>query len=194
MLHREFRQRRRSRFLPALLAILLAGSTTAPARSSEPGRTLGHPGYIVIVGAAAASDTGEPFRWQDGPGTGQRSLVWSDGMLSVPAEFRLETFGPEDLAVPCGPDLAGGGHGGNLVFSEGTYEVTAPLLLSDGTVTLHAAAGELEILGQRVLYRAPPRVRVKDPRASYLLLAGLVLLTLVLLRRARQGFSSRSAR
>lgn len=161
--------------------VVLAG----PGAGQENRHALGHPGFIVVKGAAG--DTTGTFAWQTGPGAQQRSLVWEDGVLTIPVELVPETFGPDGLAVACGAELAGGGHGGRLVFDGGRYRVHEPLLLTDGTVTLYATAGELEILGERVTYRAPSR-SVTDPRSSYLLLAGLVLLTLVLLRRARMGF------
>jgi hypothetical protein len=172
-----------------LLAACLAAS--APAGGQEARHALGHPGYIVMAGAV--EDTTGTFVWQSGPGATQRSLVWEDGVLTIPADLVPETFGPADLAIPCGPELAGGGHGGKLVFSGGNYRIHEPLLLTDGTVTLYATAGTLEILGERVRYVAPRR-SLKDPRASYILLAGLVLLTLVLLRRARIGFREGGSR
>lgn len=156
-----------------------------PGLGQDDRHALGHPGYIVMTGAA--HDTTGTFFWQSGPGPDQRSLVWAQGVLTVPVGLVPETFGPADLAVACGADLAGGGHGGRLVFTGGRYRIKEPLLLTDGSVTLYATAGKLEILGERVRYTAP-KASLKDSRASFLLLAGLVLLTLVLLRRARLGF------
>lgn len=171
---------------PAALVLASALLLVAlPGRGQDSRHALGHPGYIVMTGAA--HDTTGTFFWQGGPGPDQRSLVWAQGVLTVPVELVPETFGPADLAVPCGAELAGGGHGGRLVFTGGTYRIDEPLLLTDGSVTLYATAGKLEILGERVRYSAP-KVSVKNPLASYVLLAGLLLLTLVLLRRARLGF------
>ena len=105
-------------------------------------------------------------------------------MLTVPSDLQPETFGPDDLAVPCGAGLTGTGNAGRLVFQPGRYPVTEPLLLTDGTVTLYVAGGELEIVGERVRYRATETAdrERKDPRASFMLLAGLVLLTVVYVR------------
>jgi hypothetical protein len=179
----DCRSPRRCRLL--LAAVVCCCAWPGVGRAAADPHHLGHPGYLVLVGAAMADSTTE-FLWQEGPGPDQRSLVWPAGALTVPVDLTAESFGPTDLAVPCGAQLAGASHGGRLVFEPGIYEVVSPLLLTDGTVTLYAAAGELEILGERILYR-PPMKQGRDPRASFILLAGLVLLTLVLLRRARRG-------
>jgi len=175
--------------LAALVLVCAVSLVSLPATGQDDSLpvdrySLGHPGYIIMT--AAVGDTTGTFVWQAGPGPTQRSLVWAEGVLTVPVTLAPETFGPADLAVPCSAELAGGGHGGRLVFSGGKYRIDEPLLLTDGSVTLYATAGELEILGERVRYRAP-RKAIKDTRSSYLLLAGLVLLTIVLLRRARLG-------
>ena len=143
---------------------------------------LGYPGYLVIT---AARDTTLGFAWQSGPGPGQRSLVWSSGLLSLPDSTELEPFGEVDLAVSCTAQLAGGGGGGRLVFRDGDYQISEPVLLTDGIISFHASAGRLEIRGQRVRYRAPEVPTAGDPRSGYLLLAGVVILIVVLMRRAR---------
>ena len=176
----------------ALFLLVLVVAPVAGQEPDEADLTLGHPGYLVITGAATA-DSASGFHWQSGPSLDQRSLVWDEGMLTVPDDLQPESFGPDDLAVPCGAGLTGSGNAGRLVFRPGLYPVTEPLILTDGVVTLYVAGGELEIVGQRVRYRAS-RVKMKDIRASYILLAGLVLLTVVLLRRARRGLSGRTGR
>lgn len=169
----------------ALFAVLVlwtgvAGNVVA----ADPDRhTLGEPGFLVLAGAA---DSTEAYAWQDGPGEGRRSLVWDEGVLSVPADMVFETYGPHDLGAPCGASLAGNGRGGRLVFEPGTFTIDEPIRLTDGVLDFYAAAGELEIREGRVRY-VRTTTRQKDPRASFVMLAGMVLLTVVLLRRARRG-------
>lgn len=168
----------------AAAAALCALAVAAVAQPAAAGTTLGHPGYLVVAGAA---DSTAGYHWEDGPGPGERSLVWRDGVLTVPAGLALEGFGPRDLAVAVGADLSGTSGGGDLQFADGRYRISAPLLLSDGAVNLFAARGDLEIVGERVRY-LPPRHRGEaDPRAGYFFLAGMVLLVFVLLRLARRG-------
>ncbi len=61
----------------ALVLALVAGG--AAATDGRP--TLGHPGYLILAGAA---DSTAGYHWQAGPGPDQRSLVWPDGVLTVP--------------------------------------------------------------------------------------------------------------
>ena len=185
--YRPKRRGPRSQAGAVLFLWILVAATAAGQTPEDSQHTLGHPGYLVISGAATA-DSASGFHWQTGPGPDELSLVWDEGMLTIPGDLQPESFGPDDLAVPCGPELAGAGNAGRLVFRPGRYPVTEPVLLTDGTVTLYVAGGELEIVGQRVRYR-PTGKKMEDIRASYILLAGLVLLTVVLLRRARRGLS-----
>jgi hypothetical protein len=169
--------------LAALIAWAGIGSAAPPAATDAARHELGEPGFLVIVGAADTTDT---FVWQDGPGADRRSLVWNEGVLTVPRGMDFETYGPHDLGVPCGAALAGNGRGGRLVFSEGTFPIDEPVRLTDGVLDFYAASGELEIRPGRVRYLRSAS-RQKDPRASFIMLAGLVLLTVILLRRARRG-------
>ena len=161
----------------AALLLLAAG----PARAEAP--RLGHPGYLILVGAA---DSTSGYHWRNGPGPDQRSLVWEHGLLTVPATLALEGFGPRDLAVAVGADLTGTSEGGELVFSDGRYRISAPLLLSDPNVSFYAAAGELELVGERIRYRPPRAGEHADPRAGFIFLAGMVVLVVVLMRLARR--------
>jgi len=167
--------------------VTAAGAFPAPAAA---GTTLGNPGYLVVADAA---DSAAGYHWVEGPGPADRSLVWPDGVLTVPATLGLESFGPRDLAVAVGPDLSGTSGDGELQFADGRYRISAPLLLSDGVISLFAARGELEIVGERVRYLPPHSRRGADPRAGYLFLAGMVVLVFVLLRlaRRRQGSAGR---
>jgi len=161
-------------------ALAVCAAAAAAADSSR--HVLGEAGFLVIVGAADSSGV---YEWQEGPGEDQRSLVWDVGVLTVPADMVHETYGPGDLGVPCRATLAGNGRGGRLVFAEGTFAVDEPLRLTDGVIDFYAADGELEIRAGRINYRRVSP-RQKDPRASFIMLAGMVLLTVVLLRRARR--------
>lgn len=170
------------------ITVIVAASCSAALFAQEAGpgvdrHELGTAGFLVI---ADANDTTDVFVWQDGPGEGRRSLVWDEGVLTVPDDMVFESYGPYDLGVPCGANLTGHGKGGRLVFASGTYPIDEPVRLTDGVVDFYAAAGELEIRNGRVRY-SRDEARQKDPRASFIMLAGLVLLTVILLRRARRG-------
>ncbi|MCP4571972.1 MAG: hypothetical protein GY838_06420 [bacterium] len=163
--------------IPACVLVAVAAADDEPLRY-----TLGEPGYLVLAGAADSTDV---YIWQDGPGEGRRSLVWDEGMLTVPADLVGETYGRHDLGFPCGATLAGNGRGGRLVFEPGTFPIDEPLRLGDGSLDFYAADGELEIRAGRIRYSRAAS-RQKDPRASFIMLAGMVVLTVVLLRRARR--------
>ena len=68
--------RRRLLLLPCAAFLLLAAAALADDR-----HVLGEPGYIVLAGAA---DSTEAYVWQDGPGADRRSLVWDEGMVTMP--------------------------------------------------------------------------------------------------------------
>jgi hypothetical protein len=177
---------------PALLVAALAvvvGAAGPAALAAAP--RLGHPGYVILGGAA---DTTGIYRWRPGPGPGQRSLVWPQGVLTLPAEAVCESFGPTDLAVAVTADLEGVGGGGVLAFAEGRYEISAPLHLSDGRIRLSIAAGELEIRDGRLRYTPPaPAARTRDARSGLLLLAGMIILVAVTLRLARRRSAVKDA-
>jgi hypothetical protein len=157
----------------------LTGANAAAAATT----TLGHPGYVILAGAA---DTTAGYRWRQGPGPGQRSLVWPHGVLTVPEAFACEPFGTSDLAVAVSAELGGAGAGGGLAFTDGRYTVSEPLHLGDGRVSFYLAAGELEIHGGRIRY-APPPAAARDARAGLLFLGGMVILVAVSLRLARRS-------
>lgn len=169
-----------------ILLFLLLGMT--PARGDE----LGHPGYLII---SAARDTSAGFQWVDGPGPHQISLTWRDGMLTLPDSLAVEEFSRFDLAIPVRAQFSGAGTSGKLEWREGTYDITEPLMITDGVISLLVDEGELEVLEQRVRYRAPSESTDKtpnDPRASFIMLAGILLLIGVLLRRARRTLNKGS--
>ena len=109
-------------------------------------------------------------------------------MLTVPDSMALEPFAESDLAVPVTGHLTGAGASGTLDWREGTYPVSEPVMITDGVVSMLVSGGELEILGTRIRYRPPAFSDEEgraDPRASFMMLAGILLLILVLMRRAR---------
>ena len=140
----------------------------------------GNPGYVII---STGLDSTRGFAWQWGPGPGQRSLTWADGVLTLPDTMEVESLRGVDLGIPCTGFLAGLGHSGQLVFQDGIYKVSEPVFISDGTLQLYVTAGELEVKGQRIRYSGPVE-KNGDPRAGYVFLAGMILLVVVLLRRA----------
>ena len=162
---------------------VLSGSADVRAQDSADRYELGYPGYLII---SSARDSTSGFTWQSGPAPDGRSLIWETGMLSVPDTLPVEPFAAADLAVPVGPHLAGGGSQGRLLFRDGDYEIDEPVLLTDGVVSFQTSAGSLEIRGQRIRYRPPTATDAVDPRANYLMLAGVLLLVVILLRRARR--------
>ena len=181
--------RRRFRLAPRRLAFLvgtlLVGAVLSPPRTAG-GETLGHPGYLVLEGAA---DTTAGYRWHAGPGRRERTLVWPEGVLTVPDTVVCEPFGAEGLAFPVSPDLAGVGARGALAFRSGRYGIDDPLHLTDGKIAAYLTAGELEIRDERVRYIRPAASRSPDARAGFLLLAGMILLVVVSLRFARRRAS-----
>jgi len=166
---------------PAVLAaVLLVVSSTAVAQTGR--SELGHPGYIIIEGVR---DTAMVFYWQAGPGPDSHSLVWPEGTLSLPDTLFLDEFGEWDAGLACRSELSGVGGSGRLVFQDGLYQISEPLLLADGILELHVSAGELEVRGDQIRYRRPV-VKDNKTQANYIFLAGLIVLIAVLLRRARK--------
>jgi hypothetical protein len=167
------------------LVLALAGQPDLASARPVPDRaqrtTLGSAGYLVITGAR---DSTAGYFWQPGPGPSRHSLVWPEGTLSLPLDAELDPFGLADGGFACGPELSGVGGSGQLLFQDGIYQVSEPIFLSDGVLELHAAGGELEVRGDQIRYRRP-KVKESRTQANYIFLAGLVLLIVVLMRRAR---------
>ncbi|MGD9548277.1 MAG: hypothetical protein AB7V45_12125 [Candidatus Krumholzibacteriia bacterium] len=164
-----------------LVALIVAASAIS-GRPAPAGTELGRSGFLIIMGAR---DSSASFQWRDGPAAGQRSLVWPDGQLVLPDTLVPEPYGAFDLGVIVTGGLAGSGAGGRLDFRDGSFAIDEPLVMTDGTVSLLASAGTLEIRGPQLRYRAPPEMASSpgDPRAGFLLLAGIILLVVVLMRR-----------
>lgn len=162
------------------LAVCLVMSGAAAMADDAP-RTLGQPGYLVIE---AARDSAAGFRWESGPGPGHRSLVWDQGRLILPDTLDAEDFARRDIGVPCTASLEGTGASGRLVMRDGIYPVTEPIVLSDGRLELQVSDGELEFRGAGIRYRRTVD-ETREFRSGLLLLAGVTLMVIVLLRRAR---------
>lgn len=158
-----------------------AGPATADA-------TTGGPGYLVIE---AARDSSAGFRWESGPGPGYRSLVWDQGRLVIPDSLSCDHFGKHDLGISFTENFAGSGVSGRIVLVDGIFPVSEPVVLSDGFLELELSAGELEIRGSRIRYRRAS-LQPRDFRSGLLMLAGMTLLVIVLLRRARLKASERT--
>ncbi len=163
--------------------LLLGGLVArAPSAAAAERTTLGRPGYLVIEGVR---DSSAVFTWQEGPGPGRHSLVWPEGTLSLPSGQNLDDYGRLDAGVACGAELSGVGGSGHLVFNDGLYVVSEPIVLADGTLELHVSAGELEIRSNQIRYRRPV-IEDHSSQANYIFLAGLVVLIVVLMRRVRK--------
>jgi len=169
-----------------LLGLMLVAVTSASGQTGPDNDArrviLGRPGYLVIEGVR---DTTDIYSWQKGPGPGRHSLVWSTGTLSLPDTLYLDEFGVQDAGVVCQAELSGVGGSGQLVFEDGIYRISEPLVLSDGILELHISAGELEVRGDQIRYRRS-RSQDEKTKANYIFLAGLILLIIVLMRRARR--------
>lgn len=162
---------------------LSSGLVSADVARSVTERThLGRQGYVVIE---KGRDASAGFRWQDGPAPGRHSLVWPEGTLSLPDSLDLEDFGQRDAGLACGEELSGVGTSGHLVFRDGSYQISEPVVLADGKFELHLSAGELIVRGDQIRYRRPQE-QDRKTQANYVFLAGLVLLIIVLMRRARR--------
>ncbi len=152
-----------------------------PAVADEVHHTLGRAGYLVIE---AVRDTTAGFRWEAGPEPGHRSLVWDQGRLTLPDTLEAEDFGRYDLGVPCTARMEGAGASGQLLLRDGIYPVSEPVVFSDGRLELRVFSGELEFRGASIRYRRVAG-QPREFRSGLILLAGMTLLVVVLLRRAR---------
>ncbi len=176
------------RFLIPLVLIGLPGNVLG--QSSEFSQfALHQPGVLIIT---AARDTTAGFEWRPGPGSGRISLVWQGGVLSVPGTLAMEAYPDLDLGVPLLAGFSGNLEEGPLVFDDGVYPILENLVMSDGVVQLVVSVGELEIHGPRFRYTSSGKKTLDEPKANFLLIAGLLLLIGVLLRRARQILRKRA--
>jgi hypothetical protein len=156
-----------------------------PASASAPLHPT-RPGLLIIE---AARDTTLDFRWLSLPTLGVRCLVWPGGVLSIPDTLATGSFGVADLTLPHGATLTGISAGRRLLFTEGRYAIDRPLMLTDGVSHLFLTKGDVLIEEGRIVYRM--KGAGADPRAQFLLLAGIILLTFVLIVRARSRLRNR---
>ena len=149
---------------------------------------LGSPGYLVIE---AGRDSTAGFRWEAGPGPGSRSLVWDQGRLVVPDTMAVDSFGQHDLGLPFNEKFAGTGASGRVLLEDGIFPVSEPVVFSDGLLEMEISSGELEIRGARIRYRRAT-FEPREIKSGLLLLAGMTLMVIVLLRRARLKSNQRT--
>ena len=162
----------------AWVPVLWAG----PARGGVPDSgAFGQPAYHFIEGAA---DTAAVFEEFGEPQTRRRILAWAEGSLSRPDSLDLEEWGPFDQGVPFTARLFGQGEFGRLILQDGIFPISEPVILADGRVELSVRSGELEIRGARIIYRRTAS-GPGDFRSGLLMFAGMTLLVVVLVRRAR---------
>ncbi len=166
-----------------LLIVGILAAMAIPAAGQSERTVLGQPGYLVIEGVR---DSASVYGWQDGPDPDHHALVWPEGSLRLPRWLSLDEFGQLDAGVPSQAGLSGTGGSGHLVFEDGIYPISEPLVLADGVWELNISAGELEVRGAQIRYRRPV-VEDRTTQANYIFLAGLLLLIIILMRRARRG-------
>jgi hypothetical protein len=180
----------RARRVPTLL-LLLTGMLTATGAAANPNSTQGGPGYLVVE---AVFDSTARYVWDDSATEGRRILTWPEGSLTLPDTLATERYGRHDLGLPTLAGLSGSGASGRLALVDGIYPISEPLTLTDGRLELRVTAGELEIRGPQIRYRnRPPDLGDKDRKSAWLLVAGMVVLIAVLMRRARLKVAERSA-
>jgi hypothetical protein len=154
-----------------LLAVLLV--TVAAAEAA--------PRWLVI---ASARDTTAGFVALPLTGGGRQLLGWPEGVVATDDTVTWHPDGPGALAFALGESAAGGGAAGRFTLADGRYTIDTPLYLEGGGVTAFLAAGSLEVTADRLTYRRP--AAREGPTGDYLLLAGIVVATGVLLHLARR--------
>jgi hypothetical protein len=154
-----------------------------PARAAQPARADSlHPSRDGVLVLEQVRDQQEGARWLDGPDGG--ILSWRHGAAVLPAGAVPGTLGVAALTVPFTRSLGGISGGRRVVFQEGNYVLSAPVLLYEGGLQVFLTGGNLQIEPGRLVHR-PSGGSSPPPRAQYLLLAGIVLVTAILLIRAR---------
>jgi len=178
------------RVLFSLVMVFCFSQAVAQPSEGENRFSLEQPGILIIT---AGSDTSAGFHWRreilptQGPGVGRISLVWEGGVLSIPETLALDGFPNNNLGVPLEAGFSGTGQEGPLLLADGVFSVTESLMMGDGVVQLMISDGELEIFGPRFRYSRPREITADEKqKANFLLIAGLLVLIAVLLRRARK--------
>jgi hypothetical protein len=172
--------RHRGRWVLAVLPVLglligLAGPVAAVADGALA------PQRLVIP---AARDTSVGFVAVPLPDGGGMVLAWPEGVLVTEEGVAWLPDGPQGLAFDLDGDLRGAGAGGLFTARPGRFTIDTPLYLAAGGVRAYLQAGELTVSDARLEYRRPRSAH--DPRGDYLLLAGLVVATGILLHLARR--------
>jgi len=175
------------RALILLLLFCFPGITQAQTDESTP-IGLQQPGVLIIT---AARDTTAGFEWRNGPGMGRLSLVWEGGTLSVPDTLAMEAYPNLNLGVPLKKGFSGNLDNGPILLDDGVYKIRETLIMSDGVVQLVVSSGELEIHGPRFRYTLFDQTS-DETKSNFLLIAGLLVLIAVLLRRARSILRKRA--
>lgn len=163
-----------------------------PGVFAQPGTALMEEGLLVI---ADAQDSTTVFRWESGPGPKMLSLIWPEGRLTLPADLALQGDSHGNLGVPLRVGFGGTGSDGPFAMVDGTHAFSESLAFTDGRMQWVVSEGTLEIKGSVIRYLRPwgsdsgndssPR-SPQEQKANFLLIAGLLLLIAVLMRRARQ--------
>lgn len=177
----------RAHFPITLAAILLSLATGTQAQERF---GLEDDGLLILT---AAQDSTSGFRWENGPGPSQLSLIWPEGRLTIPADLAMESDPSGDLGVPLQAGFTGTGPGGGVDLRDGRRIIRESLAFTDGRVHWVVSGGRLDIAGPNLRYRRaqepatgePEGALGRDQQADFLLIAGLLLLIAVLLRRAR---------
>jgi hypothetical protein len=154
-----------------LLAVLVVTAAAAEAA----------PRWLVIT---SARDTTAGFVALTLSGDGRQLLGWPEGLVATDDTVTWHPDDPGALAFALGESPAGGGAAGRFTLADGRYTIDTPLYLEGGGVTAFLGAGSLEVTADRLTYRRP--VAREGPTGDYLLLAGIVVATGVLLHLARR--------
>ncbi len=168
--------RRGGRSAVALAILLLAGTVPVGAEPAD----------LLVLESGADSSS---HRWTGLP-DGARCLGWAGGCLVLEAGVAAQPYGADGLALAA-PGLVAVDRDGRLELPEGTFRIDRPLLVAGPGVRLLLARGLLDRHDRRLLVRDLPPVSARRQSASYLLLAGLALLTFVLLARVRRRLGRR---
>lgn len=164
------------------VSFLILATLATAARAQDQAGVWPHPDRAGILVIADADADSAGFTWLPWAEQGRRLLVWERGILSIPDSL-VVVSDPEGVAVPFRTDLIGTSGGRGLRFEAGSYDFDAPLLLSDGHLQLLATRGRLTVASGRIVYASA--APTADPRASYLFVAALLIISILLLARAR---------
>ncbi len=164
-----------------LAALLLFCGRAGPAAAAPDAGAALAPERLVIP---AARDTSVGFVAVPLPADGGTVLAWPEGVVVTEAGVPWLPDGQQGLAFALDGPLRGAGAGGLFTARPGRFTIDTPLYLAAGGVRAYLQSGELIVAADRLEYRRPHAAA--DPRGDYLLLAGLVVATGILLHLARR--------